>query len=84
MQWEQQKGVCPYTGWRMILPVEKKKPGKIPHQASVDRIDCSLGYTPDNIQFVALMAQYAKHTWGDSEVKGFFAAVLTLPQKKPL
>lgn len=62
-QWKKQNGICPYTGWKMIH--RSRKGRKSPIQASIDRIDNSLGYIPGNIQFVALMANYAKNDFGD-------------------
>ena len=75
-QWEKQKGICPYTGWRLTLPEKSSsKLRKAPDRASLDRIDSSKGYTKDNIQFVSLMAQYAKHDWNEVEVIKFFKSV---------
>ena len=45
------------------------------NRASVDRIDSSKGYTKDNIQFVAMIAQYAKHTFTEKELFTFCHAV---------
>ena len=70
--WDKQKGLCPYTGWQLIHPGSKK----IPQNASVDRIDSSKGYAKENIEFVALIAQYAKNDWDSSVVKEFAEAVL--------
>jgi len=58
-QWQQQKGRCPYTGWVLKLPKANERLPKTPDRASLDRIDSSLGYTPNNIQFVSLAIQYA-------------------------
>jgi hypothetical protein len=68
-QWQSQKGICPYTGWLLKLPKANEKLPKTPDRASLDRIDSSLGYTPDNIQFVSLAIQYAKHNWSQSDVR---------------
>jgi hypothetical protein len=77
-QWEKQRGICPYTGWKLVLPANsREKIEKTPNRASLDRIDSSKGYIKGNIQFVALMAQYAKHSWPDEDVKYFFGSVLT-------
>lgn len=47
-QWSAQKGLCALTGWPLIMgvPKDSKK------TASLDRIDSSLGYLSNNIQFV--------------------------------
>jgi len=64
--WENQQGVCPYTGWEM-LNINKNGRGKKRDKyyrhyklASLDRIDNNKGYVKENIQFVCLIAQIAK------------------------
>jgi len=77
-QWEKQKGICPYTGWRMTnAPCQspEKKIERTPNRASLDRIDSNKGYTVDNIQFVSLMAQYAKNSFSEEELFTFCEAV---------
>jgi len=75
-QWESQKGICPVTGWEMIVPrTSYHFIEKVPNRASIDRIDSTKGYTKDNVRFVALIAQYAKHTWADEDVLNFCRAV---------
>lgn len=74
MVWERQKGICPYTGWDLvILPctTNAKRPALTPRRASVDRKDSSLGYTIDNIQFVAVMANFAKNAFAEQELIEF-------------
>jgi hypothetical protein len=44
-------------------------------QASIDRTDSSQGYTPDNIQFVSLMANYAKNAFQEDQLIDFCRAV---------
>lgn len=73
-QWEKQKGVCPYTGWRMEIPSWVDRVFS-PRNPSLDRIDSKNGYTKDNIEFVCLMAQYAKNTFSREEVIEFCRAV---------
>jgi hypothetical protein len=47
--WESQDGLCAYTG----LPLTRiRGQGDQPTNASLDRIDPSRGYTPDNIALV--------------------------------
>lgn len=77
-QWDKQAGVCPYTGWKMVNPPLASKHNDIsgiPDKASVDRIDSARGYVVDNIQFVALAAQYAKHAWTEEQLIEFCVAV---------
>jgi hypothetical protein len=77
-QWEKQKGICPYTGWPMmvfasaIYGLEQKYN---PYKASLDRIDSSKGYVPDNIQFVCYMANIAKNQYPESFLVEFCKAV---------
>jgi hypothetical protein len=72
-QWEKQRGICPYTGWRLILKRVNTK--QTPMQASLDRIDSSCGYVPNNIQFISLMANYAKNAFNDDLMIYFCKAV---------
>ncbi len=77
-QWELQKGICPYTGWLLVNrehPNQRMKEQKTPGMASVDRIDSSKGYTKDNIQFVAYIANVAKHDFHEDELIKFCKAV---------
>jgi hypothetical protein len=77
-QWDKQKGICPYTGILLKIPRSAYGWEKIPKnflRASIDRIDSSKGYTKDNIQFISLMANYAKHEFDDSELIKFCQAV---------
>jgi len=78
-QWEVQKGICPYTGWKLKimedLNVNNQLP-KTPDRASLDRIDSSKGYVKGNIQFVSMMAQFAKSNWPEEELIKFCEAVV--------
>jgi hypothetical protein len=76
-QWEKQEGKCPYTGWELkIAKSTNEVLPTTPDRASLDRIDSSRVYTKDNIQFVSLMAQYAKNGWTGEEVINFCRAVV--------
>lgn len=76
-QWEVQRGRCPYTGWKLILP--KNSSGwngeRSIKRASLDRRESSKGYTPENIQFVSIMANYAKNNFSEQELIEFCNAV---------
>ena len=84
-QWEKQRGICPYTGWNLILPFSGlgfRNPAnplvKVktnPKNASVDRKDSSKPYTPSNIEFVAVMANYCKRDFTRDQVVEFCRAV---------
>ena len=76
-QWLKQNGICPYTGWELLHPSDgKNKVAKQPRTASVDRINSGLGYTKDNIEFVALIVQYAKNDWDVSVVQELGQAIV--------
>jgi hypothetical protein len=77
-QWQKQDGVCPYTGWRMILPSSSHTYNDLPigpRNASLDRIDSARGYTPGNIQFVSYMANVAKNDFTHEQMLDFCRAV---------
>lgn len=71
--WDQQNGICPITGWKLIL-----KEGKacLPNQASLDRIDSGQGYIKGNLRFVALIANYCRNNFSDKQVLDFCSAVV--------
>jgi hypothetical protein len=74
-QWEKQEGICPITGWKLD---HASLGGKmLPNQPSVDRIDSSRGYVIGNIQYLALIAQFAKHAFPEEDVIEFCRAVVT-------
>jgi rubredoxin len=73
--WDKQKGICPYTGWELILP--KWKIRKSPKVASLDRIDSSKGYIVGNIQYVSVMVNYAKHDFLMEDMDSFCDAIKT-------
>jgi hypothetical protein len=71
-QWEKQNGICPYTGLKLEGNTSTHHKAKIsPYKASVDRIDSSKGYEVDNIEFISLMAQYAKNRFAKEELIEF-------------
>ncbi|GAC1501819.1 MAG: hypothetical protein NVS2B14_14420 [Chamaesiphon sp.] len=72
--WEEQKGICPYTGWNLVLlngHGEYKCATFTPNRASVDRKDSSLGYTLENIQFVAAIANFTKNAFTEQDLIEF-------------
>ena len=77
--WEQQHGICVYTGIQMQLPIsehESRVRGeKTPTQASLDRIDSSKGYVKGNVEFVCLAVNYAKNGFSKDQMLQFFAQV---------
>jgi hypothetical protein len=76
--WEVQNGICPYTGWKLIILPSTTDYENTPFnikRASVDRKDCSIGYISSNIQFVAAIANFAKNIFTDNDLINFCNAV---------
>lgn len=80
--WEKQKGICPYTGLKLILP-ESSNVNEIDffRRASLDRIDSSIGYVNGNIQFVSTPINLMKSTKSDLEVKKFLKEISNYTSK---
>lgn len=77
-QWNSQKGICPFTGWKLELPHSSqgfKDSSPMKYRASIDRIDSSKGYVKNNIQFITQMANLAKNNFTEEEVIEFCKAV---------
>lgn len=75
--WDQQNGICPFTGWKLNLPQDASKwEEKSPRNASLDRIDNSIGYMKDNIRFVSVMANLARQDFSDNELIDFCRSVV--------
>ncbi len=55
--WHHQSGKCALTGWDMTMQLGK---GQIATNASIDRIDSTIGYTNNNVQLVCRAANVAK------------------------
>lgn len=84
-QWESQRGICPYTGWFMANPATCGVPRLThPRRASVDRINPAAGYVPGNIQFVAYIANIAKHRFSSDDLIDFCKAVVMNLENKSL
>lgn len=70
--WDEQEGVCPFTGVDMYLrPTSQFGDKGDLLDASLDRIDSSKGYTPDNVRWISRIANYALNTWEDRALIGF-------------
>jgi len=75
-QWEKQNGVCPYTGFKLILPENGNlKTVDFFHRASLDRIDSKKGYVKGNIQFVSTPINLMKQSQSDEDVKKFLKEI---------
>lgn len=72
--WESQKGVCPYTGYKMHLPRNTAafKKNDNPKRVSLDRIDSNLGYVKGNVEFVCYVVNLAKNEFPRDEIISFF------------
>ncbi len=69
--WEKQGGKCPYTGWKLDNPetTEHWNGRQLhPKTASLNRINTALGYIPGNVQFVSVIANFAKRDFPEDEL----------------
>ena len=83
--WERQSGHCPFTGWELILPrTTMGWSTNSPQNASLDRIDNSVGYVCGNVRFVARMANVARGINDDVDLIQFCIAVANNHEKKVL
>ena len=76
--WDEQKGTCPITGWKLHLPdtSEWTRVKATPHSASLDRIDNSQGYIVGNVRWIACMANVCRRSWSDEDVVEFAKSVV--------
>ena len=71
-QWDKQKGLCVYSGRAMDLQKSTNEKSKLhTDTASLDRIIPSKGYCKHNIQWVCIMAQYAKNIFDENDLITF-------------
>jgi len=68
--------VCPVMN--TVLVVSSGKPGAFRDSPSLDRIDSTRGYTPDNIQVISQLANAMKSSATLEELKKFSAWILKL------
>lgn len=78
--WDNQDGICPYTGIKMVLPqtsaewhIHSLK------KASLDRIDPSKDYERGNVEFVCLAINLAKNSFTREEMKEFLGEIVVEP-----
>lgn len=76
--WENQNGICPITGWKMVLPESTTGFKTIlnPRKASLDRIEPHKPYTQNNIRYISFMANMCKHEFCDTDIFVFAEAVV--------
>lgn len=71
-QWQAQQGRCALTGFPMVMfgqPMER-------YLVSVDRIDPSMGYAPDNCRLVCYVANFMRGNLDDAELRVWLRAML--------
>ncbi len=67
--WENQNGICPYTGVKMVLhETSSQRCVSTPTLASLDRIDSKKGYTEDNVEFVCLFINLGKNGFSKESI----------------
>lgn len=75
-QWDKQQGRCSYSNYQLQFPSNStvyKKRESNPYFASLDRIDSSKGYEPDNIEFVCVVVNFAKNRFSRDQMVEFFS-----------
>lgn len=77
-QWHKQKGICALTGIQMT---NLRGIGIVHTNASIDRIDSSRGYTPDNIQLTCQMANNMKSTLSIQELLEWCESIIKHQKK---
>ena len=73
-QWEKQNGICAYTKVKLQFP-HYKHANDIIHTASLDRIDSNRGYVADNIQWISMVANFAKQSMTHEQMLEFVKIV---------
>lgn len=75
--WEEQSGVCPISGTSLTLPRSSDRfGGASPYNASLDRVDNSLGYVKGNVRFISHMANIARGAFTDEQLIEFCQRVV--------
>ena len=77
-QWEIQKGICPYTNIKMILPRNTLEytTTKSLIKASLDRIDSTKDYIPGNVEFVCCGINLAKNNFSKKTMVDFISTIV--------
>jgi len=81
--WDEQNGICPLTGWRLLLPKNTIDTwgGKHPYNA---RIDNSKGYMEGNVRFIAYMANIGRADFSDEQLIYFCQSVANFTSSQEL
>ena len=77
-QWDKQQGKCYYTGIDLLLPINTCKKSEIinPRLCSLERLDSTKSYLPDNIVFCCFMANCTKNQFTKEEMFDFCKLVV--------
>lgn len=67
--WHDQQGKCAITSIPFVIPQDRTCGKGTPFAPSINRIDCSKGYTPDNVRIVCLIVNYALNEFGEAPFK---------------
>lgn len=75
--WDNQNGICPYTGIKMELSrtTKDKDIKKTPIKASLDRIDPDKGYIQGNVEFVCYCINVAKNDFSKEQMLNFISKI---------
>jgi len=73
---EQQKGICIYSGVKLAHPELVGKSHQLT-TASVDRIDSNKGYIKGNVQFVSIACNHAKNGMSDKQMREWIEILKT-------
>lgn len=63
--WNEQKGICEFTGVKLVLSSYSKIKKNPIYAASIDRIDSENGYVKDNIRWVSRAINWMKNNMSD-------------------
>lgn len=77
---EDQRYCCAVSG----VPFSFTSAPRDPWQPSIDRIDCTRGYHPDNVRMVCLIANVAMNRWGEGVLRDLARHMATNANIVPL
>jgi hypothetical protein len=70
-QWDEQNGICTFSGVKLILSSYTKIEKNPIFSASIDRINSSKGYIKGNIRWVSRTVNWMKNDTSDENVWEF-------------
>lgn len=83
--WTNQKGICPFTGYKLFFKRSKETTGdifNIGNLASLDRVDPKKGYLEGNVQWVAKIYNMTKMGLSDAQFWKLIQAIYTNRKNK--